>query len=417
MNARSQPPEPSATRMAPISRLPLFFALSGRRVVIAGGNAGAAWKAELMSAADAMVDVYASDFCEEMLALGAVAPGGEIRLHKRGWAADDLRGAAIAVGAFEQDAAAAAFREAACAIGVPVNVVDKPVFCDFSFGAIVNRSPLIVGISTDGAAPAFAQAIRGRLEALLPRRFADWAAAAARWRGMVRASGLSFSARRKFWQLFAAKAVQGVDETPCQRHFDAIISEVEGSRHAIENGSIIFAGINPVNPDLLTLRAVRALQLADVILCDEEIPASVLDFSRREARKVGVGEIEHLRPRESDVAAWMVDLALQGKQVVRLTCGDPLDLATTRKAIDACSSGKIQCEIVPGVFDRQRAGLSGMWNAADAVRQTGSCRAMPSNRATATSNVQNMRSLAGMWLAHSLRSKLLGRAGRPRRKG
>ena len=92
-------------------------------------------------------------------------------------------------------------------LGVPVNVIDKPAFCDFAFGAIVNRSPLVIGISTDGAAPVFAQAIRAKLEALLPRGFADWAAAAARWRTAVKASGLSFSGRRKFWQLFTAHAV------------------------------------------------------------------------------------------------------------------------------------------------------------------------------------------------------------------
>ena len=102
---------------------------------------------------------------------------------------------------------AAEFAQAARAAGVPVNVIDKPAFCDFSFGAIVNRSPLVIGISTDGAAPVFAQAIRAKLEALLPKGFADWAAAAARWRSAVKASGLSFAGRRKFWQVFTAHAV------------------------------------------------------------------------------------------------------------------------------------------------------------------------------------------------------------------
>ena len=103
--------------------------------------------------------------------------------------------------------ARAAFANAARAAGVPVNVIDKPAFCDFAFGAIVNRSPLVIGISTDGAAPVFAQAIRAKLEALLPKGFADWAAAAARWRTAVKPSGLPFSGRRKFWQLFTAHAV------------------------------------------------------------------------------------------------------------------------------------------------------------------------------------------------------------------
>ena len=113
----------------------------------------------------------------------------------------------------------AAFAAAARAAGVPVNVIDKPAFCDFSFGAIVNRSPLVIGISTDGAAPVFAQAIRAKLEALLPKGFADWAAAAARWRARCKASGLSFAGRRKFWQLFTAHAVANPDREPASSRF------------------------------------------------------------------------------------------------------------------------------------------------------------------------------------------------------
>ena len=112
----------------------------------------------------------------------------------------DLAGAAIAIGACEDDAEAARFAAAARAAGVPVNVIDKPAFCDFAFGAIVNRSPLVIGISTDGAAPVFAQAIRAKLEALIPRGFARWAEAARRWRGELKSSGLSFNGRRRFWQ-------------------------------------------------------------------------------------------------------------------------------------------------------------------------------------------------------------------------
>src|SRR4029079_16702838 len=119
----------------------------------------------------------------------------------------DLPGAAVAIGACEHDREAECFVAAARTAGVPVNVIDKPRFCDSSFGSIVNRSPLVIGISTDGAAPIFAQAIRAKLEALLPRGFADWAAAAARWRGALKLSGLSFAARRKFWQIFTAHAV------------------------------------------------------------------------------------------------------------------------------------------------------------------------------------------------------------------
>ncbi len=155
-------------RFGALARLPLFFSLKDKRAVIAGGSRAAAWKAELVSATGARVDVYAVNACSELSNLAAELPAGAIALHRRNWTAMDLRGAVLAVGDFGDDGEAAAFAAAARAAGVPLNVIDKPAYCDFSFGAIVNRSPLVIGISTDGAAPAFARAIRGKIEALLP---------------------------------------------------------------------------------------------------------------------------------------------------------------------------------------------------------------------------------------------------------
>src|SRR5262249_41100479 len=157
---------------------------------------------------------------DELLQVAADPPRGTVRINRRDWTPDDLKGAGVAIGAFDNDAAAAEFAAAARAAGVPVNVIDKPAFCDFAFGAIVNRSPLVIGISTDGAAPVFAQAIRAKLEALLPKGFADWAAAAARWRSALKASGLSFAGRRKFWQLFTAHAIANPDREPSRHDFD-----------------------------------------------------------------------------------------------------------------------------------------------------------------------------------------------------
>ena len=123
----------------------------------------------------------------------------------RAGSADDLRRRRASRSArSSDDDEAARFAAAARAAGVPVNVIDKPAFCDFSFGSIVNRSPLVIGISTDGAAPVFAQAIRAKLEALIPLGFARWAEAARRWRDAVKSSGLPFAGRRRFWQMFTA---------------------------------------------------------------------------------------------------------------------------------------------------------------------------------------------------------------------
>ena len=201
------PSEAQPPRMEALARLPVFFALDGKRAVVAGGTPAAAWKAELLVGGGRGRRCLRAEPCEEMLALAADPPRGTTSSIAAPGRLDDIRGAAIAVGACETDDEATHFAAAARAAGVPVNVIDKPAFCDFSFGAIVNRSPLVIGISTDGAAPVFGQAIRAKLEALIPRGFARWAEAARRWRSAVKTSGLSFNGRRRFWQIFTAHAV------------------------------------------------------------------------------------------------------------------------------------------------------------------------------------------------------------------
>ena len=350
------PSETRPARMKPLARLPVFLALEGKRAVLAGGSAAADWKAELLSAAGARVEVYADAPSDELLQIASDPPRGGIAIKRRGWTPADLRGAAVAIGAFDDDDGAAAFAAAARAIGVPVNVIDKPAFCDFAFGAIVNRSPLVIGISTDGAAPVFAQAIRAKLEALLPKGFADWAAAAARWRSAVKASGLPFSGRRKFWQLFTAHAVQNPDSEPTQSDFDRFVAEVQGIGAAAENGSVTMVGAGPGDPELLTLRAVRALQSADVILFDDLVSRDVFDFARREARKMLVGKTGFGPScKQEDINALMVSLAKQGKRVVRLKGGDPLIFGRAAEEIAACQAADIAIDIVPGITAAQGA--------------------------------------------------------------
>jgi uroporphyrin-III C-methyltransferase / precorrin-2 dehydrogenase / sirohydrochlorin ferrochelatase len=350
------PSEARPGRMDPLARLPVFLALENKRVVLAGGSAAAAWKAELLAAAGAQVDVYATETSDELLQVAADPPRGSITIHHRAWAAEDLKTAAVAIGAFDGDEGAAQFAAAARSAGVPVNVIDKPAFCDFAFGAIVNRSPLVIGISTDGAAPVFAQAIRAKLEAFLPNGFAAWAAAAARWRSAVKASGLSFAGRRKFWQLFTAHAVANPDGEPGQRDFDSFVAEVKGLGVAVENGSVTMVGAGPGDPELLTLRAVRALQSADVILFDDLVSRDVLDFARREARKMLVGKTGFGPScKQEDINALMVSLAKQGKRVVRLKGGDPLIFGRAAEEIDACVAANIAYEVVPGITAAQGA--------------------------------------------------------------
>lgn len=357
------PSESPPPRMEPLARLPVFFSLHSKRVLVAGGNAGAAWKVELLASAGAHVDVYATDPSDEMLAVAANPPAGDVTLHRKPWDRGAMEGCALAIGACEGDDDAQTFLANARLAGVPCNVIDKPDYCDFSFGAIVNRSPLVVAISTDGAAPVFAQAIRSRIEAMLPAGFARWADAARRWRGAVKHSGLSFNGRRLFWQVFTRAALRDPNGEPSQADFDTLIDQSRSDAPAAERGSVILVGAGPGDPELLTLRAVRALQSADVILYDDLVSKDVLDFARREAKRMLVGKSGHGPScKQSEINALMVGLAKSGRRVVRLKGGDPMIFGRAGEEIEACRNAGIAMEVVPGITAAQgaasRLGLS-----------------------------------------------------------
>lgn len=350
------PSDVPPARVGPLAQLPVFFALRGRRVLVAGGASAAAWKAELMSAAGAQVTVVAPEQSDELSTLAAEPPHGAITIHCRQWAVSDLTDCALAIGQFEDDNEAERFAKAARAAGVPVNLVDKPAFCDFSFGAIVNRSPLVIGISTDGAAPVFGQAIRAKVEALLPMGFSAWAKVAQAWRAALVRSELSFAGRRRFWQLFASRALRRPNEPPSADEFVSFLAQARSEGEAAVAGTVMLVGAGPGDPELLTLRAVRALQSADVILYDDLVSGEVLDFARREAKKMLVGKTGHGPScRQEDINDLMIALARSGRQVVRLKGGDPMIFGRATEEIAACRAANVAVEVVPGVTAAQGA--------------------------------------------------------------
>jgi uroporphyrin-III C-methyltransferase / precorrin-2 dehydrogenase / sirohydrochlorin ferrochelatase len=338
--------------MGALARLPAFFALEGKRCVVAGGGMAAVWKAELLSAAGACVDVFAPAPHEEMRALAATPASGTVVVHERSWRPNDFDGAALAVAECADDTEAEQFAAAARAAGVPVNVIDRPDFCDFAFGAIVNRSPLVIGISTDGAAPVFGQAIRAKIETLIPKSFARWADAARTWRPRVQALALSFRGRRNFWEKFTDRAIAAPEQAPSETDLKALLAP----NVAPETGSVILVGAGPGDPELLTLRALRALQSADVILFDHLVAPEILDFARREAKKMLVGKTGYAPScRQDDINALMVSLAKSGRRVVRLKGGDPMIFGRADEEIAACRAAGIAVDIVPGVTTAQAA--------------------------------------------------------------
>lgn len=355
------PVETHARRVEALATLPMFHKLHGRKAVVAGHSNGAVWKAELLAAAGADVLVLAEAHASAYDSILNSLADGTMCVVGRKWRAEDLSGAAVAVGDFEEDDLALAFQRAARSAGAVVNIIDKPALCDAQFGALVNRSPLVIAISTDGGAPVFAQAIRTRIETLLPHGLKVWAEAARAWRPWVSAQKLPDGARRSFWKLFADMALCEPTRAPSESDRAGFLLATEGTaRQPLERrGSVILVGAGPGDPELLTIKAMRALQSADVILYDDLVSAPVLELARREAQRILVGKTGHAAScKQNDINTLMVSLAHQGKRVVRLKGGDPLLFGRASEEIESCRSAGVSVEVVPGITSAQGAAAS-----------------------------------------------------------
>ncbi|MBS0233086.1 MAG: siroheme synthase [Proteobacteria bacterium] len=337
VNERSVP-NPSASRIGPLANLPVFFKLDGKRVVLVGGGEPALWKAELLSATGALVEVFAETFVSGFYELSAAPPNGQILLVDRKWTVRDLAYAALAVGSFGDDAEAAAFASAARDAGVPVNVVDRPAFCDFQFGAIVNRSPLVVGISTDGAAPVFGQAIRSLIESLLPDGFRRWARAAGDLRQRPGDLGDTADKKRRFWQRFTDLALRAPDMAPTE----ADLAQLLDAPTADVRASVSILDICK-EADALTLGAVRLLRTADDIFFDEDVPSEVRDFMRREARRHPISPGDAGSQAAVDALA---SAAASGARVVRLRLRTEQDDRGAVAEVDALRAAGLSVMIV-----------------------------------------------------------------------
>lgn len=330
-------------RVQPLAALPVFFDLKGANVVVAGDGEGATWKAELLAAAGARVSVYAPDPSSDIIALKASPPAGCVTVRGRKWQSSDLAGSSLAVGELEgRDARL--FVAAARAHGVPVNIVDTPDLSDFSFGTIVNRAPVTVAIGTDGVAPVLGQAIRARIEALLHPSLGDWAGAARNLRETIKSRLPMGAERRALWRRFADRALSA-QEKPGPNDLERLFSS-----YVAKGGAVTLVGAGPGDPEHLTLKAIRILQTADVVLFDRSVSTEVLELARREARRMLLGTTSNDPEfRDDDISTLMVRLAHQGKHVVRLTGCNQTCIAKALKEVAACRCNDVHVEIVPGM--------------------------------------------------------------------
>lgn len=333
-------------RMEKLSVLPVFFGLEGHKVLVVGGSEAAAWKTELLLATGAKVDLFATDLSEGMLAL---IDHASLAHHASDWRLADARHYRLVIADLEDETEAAEFAASMMASGVPTNVIDKPAFCTFQFGSIVNRSPVVVGISTDGAAPILGQAIRRRIETLLPKALSGWAALARQIRAPMGEKLRPGVQRRAFWEHFVDRVFAspaGPDDTETA----SLLSYANDVQSQPPVGSVTLVGAGPGDPELLTLKAMRALQSADVILFDDLVSQELLEMARREAKRTLVGKRGGREScKQEDINAMMLAYARAGKRVVRLKAGDPSIFGRSGEEIAYLEKAGISVSVIPGI--------------------------------------------------------------------
>lgn len=341
---------PALARVGTLATLPVFFTLKDRRVLMVGASEATAWKCELLLATGAKVQVLLDGEtpCAELNDLAGKFPDRCTLDALTDWRMDPLAGYSICVADVNADDAE---ELVACthACGIPTNVIDQPDFCDFQFGSIVNRSPFVIGISTSGAAPIIGQIIRQKIETLLPSGLGAWGQAAQAVRNKTMHLLRPGAERRAFWESFG-RAAFAVDATDNPLNMvDKLLDEVRTNK-ASRSGKVTLVGAGPGNAELLTLKAVRALQAADVILFDDLVSAEVLELARREAKRMLVGK-RGGRPScsQEEINEMMVRFAKAGKNIVRLKSGDPLVFGRAGEEIAMLQAMDIPVDIVPGI--------------------------------------------------------------------
>ncbi len=334
------------------SYFPIFLRMDDGRVLIVGGGEEALAKARLLLPSGAeIVVVSPHPACSDLRDLSAE---GRLVLHERPLAAADLGGARLCVIALEDEDETAEVAALARAAGVLVNAVDKPAHCDFIVPAIVDRAPVTVAIGTGGAAPALARDLRARVEAAVPPGTATLAALCKRFRQPVARVVPDRDARRRFWDAVmegpeAAAAMDGDDETAAallQERLDATAA----GRVPRPRGRATLVGAGPGDPELLTLRAVRALKRADVVLYDALVEPAVLDMARRDARRIDVGKrCGRHAMSQAAINRLILEHARAGSHVVRLKGGDALVFSRGGEEIETLRAAGLPVEVIPGV--------------------------------------------------------------------
>ena len=328
--------------MARLNTFPVSVAVKGRRIVIVGGDEEALAKARLATKTSAEVVLFAREFEADFSGL-------DVTLVERAIGAEDFANAALAFVADHGPDGARAL-ELARGAGVPVNEVDVPENCDFFTPAIVDRAPISIAISSEGDAPVLARLVRAKIEAMFSPRLGDIARLAGSMRDKVSALLSDGVARRRYYE--ALVTAPGIERALAagqgEAKADALLAEHAGASSG--NGVVWLIGAGPGAEDLLTLRAQRLLQEADVIVHDQLVPGAVVEMGRRDADRISVGKAKgHHSFSQAQINTLIVRLAREGKKVARLKSGDPMVFGRAGEEIAALRKAGIDYSIVPGV--------------------------------------------------------------------
>lgn len=327
---------------------PVFLDLAGAVALIVGGGEAAAAKARLLLPTGAVLRVV--DPAPEA-ALEDLAAEGALTLARRTFAAGDLDGVRLCYVALEDADAAAAVVAEARARGVLVNAVDRPALCDFATPAVLRRGPVAIAIGTRGLAPALARDLRARIEAAIPFAFGALASFCARWRDAVTQALPQREPRRRLWDA----VLDGEEAHAILAHGDMAQADAAMQRRlaggaAPAAGRATLVGAGPGDPDLLTLKALRALTRADVVLYDKLVDPRVLDLARRDARRIDVGKrCGRHSMNQAAINALLVREVRAGAHVVRLKGGDPFVFGRGGEELEALRAAGAAVEVIPGI--------------------------------------------------------------------
>jgi uroporphyrin-III C-methyltransferase / precorrin-2 dehydrogenase / sirohydrochlorin ferrochelatase len=331
--------------------LPIFLELAGRPAVVVGGGVVAARRAEFLIKAGARVTVFAIALSDEFRGLLG-APN--FRREARDPEPKDFEGVMLCFVATEDTRLSADARAAARAAGALVNVADQPGLCDFIMPSVVDRSPLVIAISTGGASPVLGRMLKARLESLIPAAYGRLARLMGGFRPAVGKAIPSLTMRRRFWEAVLegpiGERVLSGDDRGADAELARAIERAATEGVEAPRGEVYLVGAGPGDPDLLTFRALRLMQKADVVLYDRLTDEAVLNLVRREAERIYVGKQpdDHELP-QAEISALLVKLARDGNRVLRLKGGDPFIFGRGGEEIEALAAEGIPFQVCPGV--------------------------------------------------------------------